>query len=878
MNLKRLGRMSGIIAAVAMLAMVLQGCGGDDNGSNISQDMYDALQAEANAAKADATAAKAAQAAAEADAMAAKAAQAAAEAAEAEAKAAETAAKSAEATAIAQAATAEAAKMAAEASAMEAKAAQATAEADAKAAMADATAAKAAQVAAETAKAVADSEAAAAKKAEADAMAAQATAEAAATAAMAAEAAAKAAQAEAVAEATAAKEAQATAMAEATAAKAAQATAEAAATAAKEAQVAAETAKAVADSEAAAAKKAEADAKAAQAKAEADAKEAMAAETAAKEAQATAEAAAKDAMAAETAAKEAQATAEANETAAKAAQATAEAAAKDAMAAQATAEAAETAAKAAQATAEAALAEANTKIADLQAQLDSKAGTTEGSEGRAAAKRIADAASASGIMGGVSIKSLSQAAFGTPSELTLQLASGAVLSSKTDTAAKAAPAIAGWTGSALEKDGPGAFTQHALVYSDIDPSVITFGQAYPYNVTAAGVASSADPSTHLDVEAAVGPATLADTAQTTATPIISLGNGEARATEVPQVVGLEHGLSTTGVTSRTLGTAATGQENKTIRGTLDGVPGVFSFPDDSGVTLMMQDDGTLVWYEGASDNTSENDGRVLFKADDITDLLTDRDYLAFGVWTQVPDTPTYANPGQTRAFAMGKAEGFDANEINTLQGSASYSGPAAGHYAVRAASDHMVTHGRFTATATIKASFDGTGSVRPVEANVVDLNGAAVANGFSATVGTTPGVAFSNSTISNFMDEDGNAMAGWLVNLGSPTMINNTGTTTSLANSVGQANITDAVSPANLIVTWGKMLSGATSGTTGSQAWSGVWDGSFHGTNTATTPTGIVGRFQAEVGTPRPITTPDGRINQFTDEGFAGVIGAFAGR
>ena len=41
MNLNKFGRWSGIVVAVAMLAMVLQGCGGDDNGAD--QDMRDQL-------------------------------------------------------------------------------------------------------------------------------------------------------------------------------------------------------------------------------------------------------------------------------------------------------------------------------------------------------------------------------------------------------------------------------------------------------------------------------------------------------------------------------------------------------------------------------------------------------------------------------------------------------------------------------------------------------------------------------------------------------------------------------------------------------------------------------------------------------------------
>ena len=46
MNLKKLGRTLWVIAAVAIMAMVLQGCGGDDNGvSQDQQDNLDLLQA-----------------------------------------------------------------------------------------------------------------------------------------------------------------------------------------------------------------------------------------------------------------------------------------------------------------------------------------------------------------------------------------------------------------------------------------------------------------------------------------------------------------------------------------------------------------------------------------------------------------------------------------------------------------------------------------------------------------------------------------------------------------------------------------------------------------------------------------------------------------
>ena len=313
---------------------------------------------------------------------------------------------------------------------------------------------------------------------------------------------------------------------------------------------------------------------------------------------------------------------------------------------------------------------------------------------------------------------------------------------------------------------------------------------------------------------------------------------------------------------------------------------------------------------------------MLFRADNAEALLEDKDYLAFGIWTVVPDTPTLGNPGMTRAFVKASADAYNAMYINALTGSATYTGPATGHYATRGASDHTVDYGRFTATAVINAIFNGSGSRDPMAAApTLTEAGTVVENSYTATVGTRPGVVFAESMIHNFMDEEGNAMAGWVVNLNSPSMINNSGSVTraagdvvtgimgashmvggntvaaapalsdaearvaALAGLVGGANLPSTITTRtngaqNLArtLTWGTMLSGSTDGTSGALSWSGVWDGSLHGTDMANHPTGIIGRFQATAGTPTPVTTPEGRINQFADQGFAGVIGSFAGR
>ena len=113
--------------------------------------------------------------------------------------------------------------------------------------------------------------------------------------------------------------------------------------------------------------------------------------------------------------------------------------------------------------------------------------------------------------------------------------------------------------------------------------------------------------------------------------------------------------------------------------------------------------------------------------------------------------------------------------------------------------------------------------------------------------------------IDSFMSEDGMEMAGWVVTLGGGHM--------------------DAVDLTNGPPTMrGIDVDGSTSGSTGSLSWSGVREAWFFGTNKSTHPTGIAGNFQADAGTPQRVSTPEGRINLFADEGFAGVVGSFGAR
>ena len=185
MNLNKFGRWSGIVVAVAMLAMVLQGCGGDDNGAD--QDLSDQLamlQGELDAANAARMTADQAAADAMAAQTAAEAAQADAEMERDEANIARGAAETAKMVAEAAQADAEMAQAAADQAAADAMAAQMAADAARMTAETDrdnykmmAEAAETARMAAETAKMAAETAQTAAETAQTAAETAQATAE-----------------------------------------------------------------------------------------------------------------------------------------------------------------------------------------------------------------------------------------------------------------------------------------------------------------------------------------------------------------------------------------------------------------------------------------------------------------------------------------------------------------------------------------------------------------------------------------------------------------------------------------------------------------------------------------------------------------------------
>ena len=412
--------------------------------------------------------------------------------------------------------------------------------------------------------------------------------------------------------------------------------------------------------------------------------------------------------------------------------------------------AAREAAEAAAAAAEAALEEAEEPD---EYQPSDPGGTLDGQEGRAAAQRIDDAAHTNaerqaqidagltpdpaGVMSGAS-GSAKHGRLGYDPEVTVDVMGGSELKTPDHAAMMDAPMIAGFDGSALEKDGPGLITQYALVYTDIQPSVRAWGDVYRYNtdVTGADIPLATLPSeaarTHLRVQA-----------------IAAIADGGTPVEFSDSKVSLTHGLdTTTGVTTRTIGTDTV---DGTVRGRYDGVAGRYVF---TGVTVLSWDGETLTISGGTAAGT------LLFRADDPDEVIPDRDYLTFGIWANIPDAPTTANPGMVRPFADGNATKFSITNVHALAGGATYSGGAVGHYATRDKGSHLVDEGRFTAKASLTANFDAANAVF----TGVDLNDDSPNVIVELAHGMPTGKVLTGK-ITDFMSEDGMEMPGWVVNL-----------------------------------------------------------------------------------------------------------------
>jgi hypothetical protein len=205
----------------------------------------------------------------------------------------------------------------------------------------------------------------------------------------------------------------------------------------------------------------------------------------------------------------------------------------------------------------------------------------------------------------------------------------------------------------------------------------------------------------------------------------------------------------------------------------------------------------------------------------------DTDYHVYGAWLKKPDST--AGTGYSAALGTGN-DLFTAANIVALVGKAKYSGKAVGFFAERRVDTEGAVSGTFTAMAELNADFDAD----------------------------TPGGTADDSTtvsgmITGFERSDGGD-ANWLVEL---DMIR-------IANSPAPAND-------------GGFAGGDTMGHASGTPWDGAWGVQFtgNGPDVGAHPSGVVGTFGAEHGSPDRLVGAD---ETAPDTGFVGVIGGFGAK
>ena len=278
-----------------------------------------------------------------------------------------------------------------------------------------------------------------------------------------------------------------------------------------------------------------------------------------------------------------------------------------------------------------------------------------------------------------------------------------------------------------------------------------------------------------------------------------------------------------------------------IRGNLNGEPGQFSC---SVAPCNLGDD------RGEGNYTVSFPGLV-FTPDDETgpiDVVTSpfgfapaADYLAFGYWLYVPDDLDDTQDYTFGVFGSG-GDLFKENNLEGLEGTATYEGDATGMYFVEGLSNNTAT-GYFTADVKLDANF-----------------------GTSSDMGSIEGM------VDNLKFEHHNAHASLF-----PEMIVLDGAPAWLADDFGippySTNIFDEP--------WGTLnpegfAGGGTYGTSsvGNDQWYGNWFAQFHGNGAGATdhPTGIAGAFGSY------LAAFDGNGDYVPGPAGRGLAGGFAAR
>ena len=143
----------------------------------------------------------------------------------------------------------------------------------------------------------------------------------------------------------------------------------------------------------------------------------------------------------------------------------------------------------------------------------------------------------------------------------------------------------------------------------------------------------------------------------------------------------------------------------TFMGTYRGIPGEYTCTASGGCTVSLDDQGNVVI--GASNTfTFLPDSRTaMYDAPDMA-------FAYFGWWLNKPEKEDADHMVEVFAGSVGNV--YPVDDVEDLEGKATYKGPAAGKYATRTISAGALSDaqaGHFTATATLTANFDGMRSI-----------------------------------------------------------------------------------------------------------------------------------------------------------------------
>ena len=228
-----------------------------------------------------------------------------------------------------------------------------------------------------------------------------------------------------------------------------------------------------------------------------------------------------------------------------------------------------------------------------------------------------------------------------------------------------------------------------------------------------------------------------------------------------------------------------------------------------------------------------------------TRTVADSDYLVYGAWLMRPDSA--GGTAYAGAFGTGN-DLFDpaavvGNGIVELVGKATYKGEAAGFFAEAYVNVDTAVSGRFTAAVELLADFD------------------------AGTVSNAVAGGLISGTITDFARSDG-VPVNWLVRLGVLALGAFDGIPS--ATNTGMASSTA-----------GGFTAGTTSGSASGVPWTGEWGVQFIGDDpvfAAKHPTGVVGTFGAQYGSPTQPTSEPPPVKDFDDHAFVAVIGGFGAR